>query len=320
MSASGVSRLGRGLCVACVVLSVACDKQWTYRLGGSDRYRVTPVEELGLDGFDPVPDSRQRCFRNSGPRRNVIQHCVPAFLIIGFGRCGTTSLAKYLSAHPQVSFGTRKEQFYFYRRETCDLQHGPNNSTQCLLSSYARRFPVLRAAPRKRVFFDATPMLGGDMGMAASERTMAWIRSRLPHVRLLVLVKSPADRFMSNPLTANKLTRLQDSVLGGAGVMPGKLTELLSDNCYIDRLGPWLRHFPPGRFLLIKSEDLRGPIEDRQRILDDVHAFLGVDAHAYKAKDLSILGNYHTRNTSVQPVVRSLVNCLPEMRKCEVRR
>ena len=51
-------------------------------------------------------------------------------MIIGFGRCGTTSLAKYLSAHPRISFGTRKEHFYFYRPEFCDLQHGPNNATR----------------------------------------------------------------------------------------------------------------------------------------------------------------------------------------------
>lgn len=70
-------------------------------------------------------------------------------------------------------------------------------------------YPVLAAAPTKDRTFDATPMLGGDMGTVASERTMAWLATRLPDLKFLVLLKSPADRFMSNPLAAKKLERFR---------------------------------------------------------------------------------------------------------------
>ena len=117
-------------------------------------------------------------------------------------------------------------------------------------------------------------MLGGDMGVAANERTIRWLRAELPGLRFLVLVKSPADRFMSNPLATRKLERLQESLVDGTNAMPPKLAQILSDNCYVDKLAPWLDAFPPERFLVLKSEDLRGAVPTRQKILDEVHVQL----------------------------------------------
>lgn len=261
-----------------------------------------------------------RCFAPKKAPERVIRYCAPSFLIIGFGRCGTTSLSKYLAHHPRLSFGTRKEHFYFYRPEFCDLQHGENDREACRLEQYASQFPVVRSAPRKNVTFDATPMLGGDMGVPASERTMGWLRSNLPHLKLVVLVKSPADRFMSNPLATAKITRLQESLLTGENVMPQKLKQLLMDNCYVEKLEAWLGHFPPDRFLLVRSEDLRGPLSRRQSILDDVHRFLGVEPFRYDAEHLDQLENFHrASNVTLLPAARAVINCLPRLKACEQR-
>ena len=254
-----------------------------------------------------------------------MRNCAPSFLVLGFGRCGTTSLAKYLSGHPRLGFGTRKEHFYFYRPEFCDLQHGPNNHTNCAVERYASQFPVLDRAPGRDVTFDATPMLGGDMGVPASDRTMAWLRAALPALRFLVLVKSPAERFASNPLAAKKLERLQVSLEAGANAMPSKLGQLLGDNCYADKLEKWRAYFPAERFLLLKSDDLRGPVATRQRLLDDVHAFLDVPPFAYRPEDLA--AEEHVRlaskttasNATVSDELRATVDCLPLLRDCERR-
>ena len=73
---------------------------------------------------------------------HFLKFCAPSFLIIGFGRCGTTSLAKYLSSHPRISFGQRKEHFNFYRDQFCDLQHGPNNGTGCSVEARVLERPL----------------------------------------------------------------------------------------------------------------------------------------------------------------------------------
>lgn len=270
----------------------------------------------GNDDAGLARRSRRRCFTAQevkSKRRQVSEFCAPAFLIIGFGRCGTTSLSKYLEKHPQMSFGTRKEHFYFYRPEFCDLQHGPNGRESCSLEAYASQFPVVNGA---NVTFDATPMLGGDMGVPASDLTMRWLREKLPGLKLVVLVKSPADRFLSNPLATKKITRLQDSLLTGENAMPQKLKQLLADNCYVDKLEKWQAHFALSRFFLIRSEDLRMP-ELRQSILDSLHEFLGVAPFRYAEEDLEVLEHVH--NNSLHPRARAVVNCLPKLRRCQER-
>lgn len=159
------------------------------------------------------------------------------------------------------------------------------------------------------------------MGVPASRRTMAWLRTRLPHLRLVVLVKSPADRFMSNPLASAKLSRFQASVRAGTNAMPRKLHQLLLDNCYVEKLEAWLGFFPADRFLLIRSEDLRSDdLRQRQAILDEVHAFLKVGPHSYAEDDLDYLGHFkRATNESLAPVVRTTLNCLPPLRACERR-
>jgi len=294
--------------------------------------------------------AKERCFTSDALRarlgddspkalRRFREFCAPAFLIIGFGRCGTTSLAKYLSAHPRLSFGTRKEHFYFFRPEMCDLQHGPNAATQCDLAAYASQFPVGegRSATRlrrdddddddaqekrkKNVTFDATPMLGGDMGATASQWTLGWLRSNLPALKFVVLVKSPADRFLSNPLATGKVKRLQDTFLasGTKAVMPTKLKQLLMDNCYVDRLRAWLAFFPSSRFFLVRSEDFRND-ERKQPILDSIHHFLDVEPFQYSRETLEFVGNERrATNVTLDPNVRAIINCLPELLRCEAR-
>ena len=289
-------------------------------------FRLKPV----AGGEMKIP-KKQRCFSSSElegrlgdfkmPSRRFRQFCAPAFLVIGFGRCGTTSLAKYLSSHPAISFGTRKEHFYFYRPEFCDLQHGPNQRwPQCDVGAYASQFPV---SDGKNITFDATPMLGGDMGVPASIETMGWLRSNLPQLKLIALVKSPADRFLSNPLATAKVKRFQDSLVMShhkEGVMPSKLRQLIMDNCYIEKLEKWLQFFPTSRFFLVRSEDLKGDFQRRQRILDSIHAFLGVPAYVYPREVLEYVGHENrATNTTLDPTVRALINCLPELRRCERR-
>ena len=251
--------------------------QYTLRLDPA-RVQVpkTPLTaELGAER----EDYGDHCHAEPKKRLKILKYCAPSFLIIGFGRCGTTSLARYLRSHPRLSFGTRKEHFYFTRPESCDLNHGPNTNATCHVKAYAKKFPVFKDEPLRDVTFDATPVLGGDMGAPANERTIAWYRSRLPSLKLVVLVKSPADRLMSNPNSAAKLQRFQASLRRGDTAMPAKLQELVKDNCYVDKLEPWLAFFPADRFLLIKSEDLRDEAP-RPLVLNEVTEFLGAGPHA----------------------------------------
>ena len=72
------------------------------------------------------------------------------------------------------------------------------------------------------------------------------------------------------------------------------------------RAQAWLKFFPPERFLLLQSEDLRVETR-RQAMLDEVHDFLKLPPHTYPAEDLAELGNFRKfTNTSVSPALRSI--------------
>lgn len=124
-----------------LLLAAAQATQWTMRLQKDQRVATIQLPDAGAYGPRCVPPPAD------GSRRRFKRLCAPSFLIIGFGRCGTTSLAKYLAAHPRCGFGTRKEHFYFSRPENCDLHHGPNNSSRCDLEEYARTFPIVASTP-----------------------------------------------------------------------------------------------------------------------------------------------------------------------------
>ncbi|KAH8047685.1 FK506 binding protein [Aureococcus anophagefferens] len=226
------------------------------RLQKDQRVATIQLPDAGAYGPRCVPPPAD------GSRRRFKRLCAPSFLIIGFGRCGTTSLARYLNRHQRRSHAAASTSLY--RPEFCDLQHGPNNGSACV-SAYASQFPVARKEPQRDATFDATPMLGGDMGVA----------------------------------------RFQDSLEAGTNAMPRKLRQLLLDNCYVDKLEAWLKFFPPERFLLLQSEDLRVETR-RQAMLDEVHDFLRLPPHAYPAEDLAELGNFRKfTNTTVSPALRS---------------
>ena len=63
--------------------------QYTLRLDPS-KVRV-PKTPLSAE----LEDYGDRCHAEPKKRLKTLKYCAPSFLIIGFGRCGTTSLARY---------------------------------------------------------------------------------------------------------------------------------------------------------------------------------------------------------------------------------
>lgn len=112
---------------------------------------------------------------------------LPSFLIMGGQRCGTTSLARTLSAHPAMFNALRQREVHYF-----DLAywHG--------LSWYRSHFPLLaraRLASRgtwsRPVAFESSPYY--LFHPLAPER----IHRDLPGVKLLVLLRDPVERAYS---------------------------------------------------------------------------------------------------------------------------
>lgn len=111
----------------------------------------------------------------------------PDFLIVGGQRCGTTSLYRYLAAHPAVVPPLFQKGIHFF-----DLHYGRG------LRWYRGQFPVRSIADR-RVAPGAPRAVTGEASPyyvfhpLAAER----IARDLPAVKLIVLLRDPVDRAFS---------------------------------------------------------------------------------------------------------------------------
>jgi hypothetical protein len=103
----------------------------------------------------------------------------PHFLVIGAQKAGTTSLEKFLSAHPRLLPAAKKELHYFYLY----YERG--------LGWYLRHFPW-RWEVGKRLCFEATPDY-----LAHADVTAERMRRDLGPVKLIAVLREPVARAWS---------------------------------------------------------------------------------------------------------------------------
>ncbi len=180
----------------------------------------------------------------------------PDFMVIGAQRSGTSSLYRYLAAHPEGRPSVRKETEYFTR----SYGEGP---------AWYRSHFTLR---RRGLSFEATP------DYLFHPLAPARVATDLPDCRLVVLLREPAARARSHwqhmtrsgfeqlsfpdaldaepERTAADLARLE----AGEPVVQGPLLRYSyrARGFYADQLARWRAVFPSAQMLVLRSEDLFG--------------------------------------------------------------
>src|SRR5580692_9445955 len=102
---------------------------------------------------------------------------LPGFLIVGAQRCGTTSMYRALSEHPEVRKAVLHKGVHYF-----DMNYGRG------LGWYRAHFPLARGGG---VTFESSPYY--LFHPLAAER----IAADLPGVKLIVLVRDPVERAYS---------------------------------------------------------------------------------------------------------------------------
>jgi tetratricopeptide (TPR) repeat protein len=232
---------------------------------------LAQVEALRGDG--PASAS---LFRSAGTIRfrNMHNHSAPVasptFFIIGQAKAGTTALFQYLSRHPAIVSPLVKEPQYW--------------------SIYYD----LGAAWYESLF----PRLPETSGLITGEGSVTYlndpdaparVRKKLPHVKLIVLLREPVSRAYSEYWMDVRLGRRKASF---EEVIAGELSQLpvcpLDDHAahngrfpgvYLNRsaalphLKRWLSHFPPEQLLILRHEQMA---QDLPAVMYRVCRFLGV--------------------------------------------
>jgi hypothetical protein len=200
---------------------------------------------------------------------------MPDFVIIGAAKAGTTSLFRYLSAHPRVSPPGRKELHYF------DSDAEPAGRLR-----YRAWFPLLDVRHRT-LTFESTP------GLLWLPQSPTRVRDTVPRAKLIALLRQPVERAFSQyrmvveggheDLSFEEAIGREEERLAAAPVpsSPRGVRHLASRywsykarGRYVEQLERWFAVFPREQFLILRSEDLfEDPGTTYRRVLE----FLGLD-------------------------------------------
>ena len=222
---------------------------------------------------------------------------LPTFVIIGAMKAGTTSLYRYLDAHPHVFMATPKELDFFVEelnwRRGIEWYRGrfasaPSSATALgeASTSYTKH-PRYRDVPRRAA-------------------------GTIPDARFVYVVRDPVERIRSH---------YEHNVVLGEETRPLEVAieanpAYLDYSRYATQLDRWLEWFPADRFHVITAEALR---LDRRRTISGVLSFVGVDP------DIDLAGvdveHYRTRErpaygraaTAVRNALRRLLPGRPDV-------
>jgi hypothetical protein len=180
---------------------------------------------------------------------------LPNFFVIGAPKAGTTSLHRYLAAHPDIHMSEPKELNYFddpawkSRRGWYESHFETDAPLRGEANPHYAHHPYFTGVPER-------------------------IHSVVPDAKLIYVVRDPLERIRSH------CVQLYEMGLGG----PSPETLLLDfdreDNravCasrYATQIREYLRFFDPSQFLVIDQHELKN---NRDSTMAQVFAFLGAD-------------------------------------------
>lgn len=161
---------------ACVMQRCRCPRGYA---GSACEDRLPPPPaECG-------PPRREKGAESDGPSR-----CKPSFLIIGAGKSGTSSLYYYLAAHPAVHPAVQKQLQFF--DHGYPEGHASGAAIHTAMETYfSRGFPP--TMPEGHITGEASP------GYMVYSEVPERIKSQLPAVQILAVVRDPVTRYPTGP-------------------------------------------------------------------------------------------------------------------------
>lgn len=237
---------------------------------------------------------------NIGRRITAPLRALPDFLIIGAQKAGTTSLFQDLLSHPCIGQPSEKEVHYF---------DYPENFKRGILW-YRSHFPLMihkyySAIIQKSLFVtgESSPYY---LFHPHVPKRAAQI---LPDVKLIILLRNPADRAFSHYQheisSSNESLSFEEAIQGREQELEIEIQRMHQDENYYSRshqcysyllrgiywkqLQHWFSLFPREQFLILNSESyFHEPAQEYRRVIQ----FLGLPEYALKRFKKVNQGNY----------------------------
>lgn len=227
-----------------------------------------------------------------------MEYIKPSFFIIGERKCGTSSLYRYLLAHPGVLPCKLKEPNFFGKgieyvnqhinaywslfpkindQEGITFEWPELNKTGILYHETVKieRFPgkqYISGEASANTFYDVSPQL---------------IKKHIPDIRLIVLFRDPVERAFSHHRMFQRfqeegrnlgfeiLDFETDALNEMERIQNGESGAYLSPGMYIQQLKPWVEQFGWQQIRLYFAEDLSEPSKAKQ-IMGSIEQHLGL--------------------------------------------
>ena len=202
---------------------------------------------------------------------------LPNFLIIGAAKSGTTAIYTYIKQHPQIFMSDQKELRYF------SYSDEPSNETPAdfihpsvtTLEEYEHHFD---AVSDENVIGESSPTYLYTPGTAERIKTV------LPNVKLLAILRNPIDRAYSaythalrewkEPAGSFDFALQQEQARIAAGW--GMLWHYKKAGLYSQQLMSYFNVFDKEKIKVVLYDDL---VLDTNNLLREIFRFLNVDEH-----------------------------------------
>lgn len=247
----------------------------------------------------------------------------PNLLIVGFLKCGTTSLAKYLSDHPDIARPVAKELYYLIDADSDlrSIQPVVNNHAFAAGTNGATAHAYLDFFPDRagcRYAIDATPFY-------YSQQTAIQYAQTNPDVRVIFMVRTPEKRLASSfQYFQNVLQEYPDGSFDAfvdalldhgprrdayrARIKKPFFRKLFDDELemgnYDKHISRWISAVGKDRVFIGQSEALGA---DPQAFMTQICGFLDIDDDFYRSYAFRLyMRSYQVRLPFVQKLGRKL--------------
>ena len=200
---------------------------------------------------------------------------LPNFLITGAMKAGTTSLYKYLNQHPGIFMSPNKEPGYMSFGDTVNCKESKNlfPNRICSYREYELLFQQVRD---EKAIGEATTSYLDCL------RAPARIKELLPNVKLIAVLRDPAERAYSHFLYNKKvfvedLPTLEIALKEEHNRVTDKFGyryKYLGKGLYFKHLSYYLKCFTEDQIKILLFDDLKN---DPMKLLQEIFTFLEVD-------------------------------------------
>lgn len=213
---------------------------------------------------------------------------VPKFLIIGAAKAGTTSLYDYITWHPRVLPAVVKEMNYF---------GAPERGWEWYLAHF----------PRRPAWEDRFITGEARVGNFDDWKAPRLVREALPGVKLIAVLRNPADRAISHYYNDKRFgldsrsledafedeLAVAESGSDGSGDAATPDRGYLRLGLYAQHLRRWLAVFPAKELLILFSEEFyAAPDREMRRVFK----YLGIGEHKSQDYKASNMGRYDSQS------------------------